>query len=173
MSSFRHGIDPEKTGAGLRGIGAIVIVLAFLGVSNSFTSDNNDKTVKPTQSTTPPVVFADEALRTILPKVDGAPGYTFGTPAALRVQLEKAPAADLFISASAADVQGLIDDGKCAKGVVVVGTDPAATPPRKYTACAVNHGGVATTNAVAYLRKLDGLDARAALIDAGFDLPDR
>lgn len=170
QSAWRTGgIGPEKTGAGLRGIGLIVIVIAFLAGSSSFLSTGDDD-AKPTTGgpAAKPTVAAPEALRTILPQIEPNATYVFGTDDQLLEKVEQEEALDLFITATPADARTLATDRACSDALEL-----ASKPPDRFVACIPTHEQADSAAGLQYLRTITGLKARAALLDAGFDLPDR
>lgn len=169
MSAWRSGgIGPEKTGAGLRGIGLIAILIAFLAVSNGLLSGSNEDTPKATDAGAKPTVLAPEALRTILPAVAPNATYVFGEDADLLEKVRGKAKADLFITGTPSDARTLGGEKRCSDALTL-----ARKGARTFVACIPVAESTNSAAGVRYLETVTGLKARAALLDAGFDLPDR
>lgn len=164
MSAWRTGgIGPDKAGAGLRGIGFIAIGIAFLAVSNQYVSGDDD----PPPTTAGGVVLTVPAIRAPLEQSIVGVKIRTGTSEALRIQVEEAAAGDLFVTDVPADAAKEAAASRCGKPVqIAIGPPPARAT---YVAC------VPSTSAVGELmmKRLTGLEARAALLDAGFDVPEQ
>lgn len=165
------GWDPDagydranKIGAGLRGAGFIVIVLAFLIVSQQFvTSDDEDPTT-PGQA----LVYAAADLQPPLDDLDATTQVTmeYGASPALRQKVVDGTAVDVFVGLRD-DTVALVEDGLCTDAA------PVATEPAEYAACLVDRRGARTAEATKFLDALTGLDGRDALLQAGFEVPPR
>lgn len=166
---WRTGIDPERTGRGLRGIGLVIIVLAFLTASNKFVSGTDKKATTPVKAG-PVVVYADGALQPVLPVVDRAPKYTFALAATVVGSGDADKSAGVIISANTAAIDNLVKRARCAQPVVLA-IDSKVAPPLTYRACATARGGRLSPAARSYVSELAGIKGRAAFLDAGFDLP--
>ncbi len=167
MSAWRSGgLGPEKTSAGLRGIGLIAIVLAFLAVSNGYVSGGDDEKATDPRVAGRPTVLAPEALRTILPRINANATYRFGTPAAIKTMIEDNDQADVFITTAGADAQSLAIDSRCTDAIQI-----AIYENEKVVACLPTNVDADSTAGLAYLKTLTNVKGRAALIDAGLDVP--
>ena len=171
MSAWRSGgVGPEKTSAGLRGVGLIAIVIAFLAVSNDYVS-GGDEDAKSTDPRTAgkPTVVAPEALRPILPRVTGSGAiYIYGTPPKIRAMIEDNDQADVFLTTVPDDAAALATYSRCSDAI-----DVAVLDRQTIVACLPTNVDADAKAGLAYLEQLTGLEGRAALIDAGLDLPDR
>lgn len=168
MSAWRSGgIGPEKTSAGLRGIGLIIIVLAFLAVSNRYVS-GGDEDKKPTDGRKEgtATVVAAEALRPLLPKLSTDAVYLYATPAVARKKIEDNEQADVFVTTVPADAAALAADSRCSDAV-----DIATVDRTQVVACLPTNVDADTALGLAYLKSITNLRARAAIIDAGYDVP--
>lgn len=200
---WRTGVGPRKADRGLRGLGLLVIIFAFLIASNRFVSGDNKDTT-PSTPAGPTVVVADQALGAILREIDKTPrlvlrpgpgtapaGSTPTGASTPRTSTPTSPTATTPSSSAAptatdrsvatADVVvsadgNFLDRLVAAKGcapAVIVATDPSTKPALVYRACAVFHGGAVRPRAQTYIGTLVGLAGRVGFLDAGFDLPPR
>lgn len=167
MSAWRTGgVGPEKAGAGLRGIGFIALVIAFLAVSNQYVSDDGDKAPATTTSTGT-IVLTVPALAPVLRQLGGDATVRTGSSTMHRTQIQQGRPADLFVTDVLGDAEALAKADRCSTPVpLATGPAPART---KYFACAASATGAGPT----LLAQVAGLKARAALLDAGFDVPEQ
>lgn len=166
------GWDPDeaahrgaKVGAALRGAGFLIIVIAFLFVSQTFvSSDDEDPTT--TSPPGPATVYIADELAPVVSPLKSTAIVEYGTSAALRAKVAGGSVADVFVG-TRADTQALVDDGACTAPVVVT------TAPVAYSACLVKRSGARTAAGAEFLKVMTGIKARNALLEAGYDLPPR
>lgn len=167
MSAWRTGgIGPEKTSAGLRGIGLVAIVFAFLAVSNGYVSGGDDAPSSDPRRPGRVTVIAPEALRTVLPKAGGVATYLYGTPPKILTMIEDNDQADVFITTVAADAKALATDSRCTDAVEI-----AVLKGQPVVACLPTNVDADSAAGLAFVKRLKSLEGRAAFIDAGLDLP--
>lgn len=162
------GWDPDasadragKVGAGLRGAGLLVILLAFLFTSQQFLGSTDDD-----PEPGPAAIYVVNELRPVVSKFNGGAVIEYGVSVSLREKVEGGSAVDAFVGLRA-DTQALLDAGACTGGVAVT------SQPQQYAACLVDRNGARTTAATAFLGQLTSIDGRDALLQAGFELPPR
>ncbi|MDO9356269.1 MAG: hypothetical protein Q7T55_21405 [Solirubrobacteraceae bacterium] len=168
MSAWRTGgIGPEKTGAGLRGIGLIAIVFAFLVATNQYVSnDDKPKETGPRVAGKPTVVAAEE-LRPLLPRLSADAVYLFSSPAQARTRIEDNEQADVFLTTIPSDAIALEADNRCTDAITI-----ATLRGQKVVACLPTNVDADSKLGVAYLKSITTLEARAKILDAGFDVPE-
>ncbi len=162
------GWDPDaaedranRVGAGLRGAGFIAILIAFLFVSQQYVGGTDDD-----PQPGPAAIYAVSELEPAIERLRSGAVVVYGASPALRAKIENDSAVDAFVGARA-DVQTLIDDGRC--------TDPEAvtTEPNQLAACLIDRDGARTEAAAAFIDELTGIAGRDLLLKAGFELPPR
>jgi molybdate transport system substrate-binding protein len=62
-------------------------------------------------------VYGAASLSAAFPRIDGSPRYNFAGSNQLQLQIERGAPADLFASASPAEAQALVREGKCSRPV--------------------------------------------------------
>ena len=166
MSAWRSGgVDPAKANAGLRGLGFLAIVIAFLAVSNGYVSQD-DPEPSGTSGAQKPVVLAPEALRTILPVI--APNATYRFTDAARAVADAREGKGNVLVAGPDDARALAGESRCTDALEI-----ATKAGDAYVACLVVNAKVSTSAGVDYVAAITSLKARAALLEAGFDIPER
>jgi hypothetical protein len=166
------GWDPDQAGdrartigGALRGAGLVIILIAFLFVSQTFVSDDEPEPTT-TSAPGPATVTAVDELQPVVATLDAPANVEYGPSAESRERVAGGAAIDVFVGATA-DAQSLVAEERCGP------LAPVTTGPAAYSACLVIRSGARVESGRAFIDDLTGLTGRAALLDAGFELPPR
>lgn len=166
------GWDPDQAGnrartigGALRGAGFVIILIAFLFVSQTFVGDD-DPQPPTTSAPGPATVYAVAELRPVIDGLETTGNVEYGTSTELRERVAGGAAVDVFVGTSA-DAQALATDDRCGPSA------PVTAGPQAYAACLVIRSGARVEGGRAFIDDLTGLTGRAALLDAGYELPPR
>lgn len=164
------GWDPDaasdrgaKVGAAIRGAGFLAIVIAFLFVSQSFVGNDEEPATSPSGNAT---VYVDQELERVVSELESPAIVEYGASAALREKIAADSIADVFVG-TRADAQSLTDQGLCSEPALIT------TTPVDYAGCLVTRKDARTDAGTQFLKVLTGIQARNALLEAGYDLPPR
>lgn len=144
----------------------MIIVIAFLVVSQTFVSSDDTDPTTPTSPPGPATVYVATELKPVVDAAESTAIAKYGDSSALRQQVDSGAQADAFVGARA-DAQALASAGRCGE------PKPITTGPTELAGCVVIRDGDRSDAAGQFLKDISGIKSRAALLDAGYELPPR